>query len=578
MAISGILILYPSVYLGASSVLAFGALSATPSLPPLVLLLAILRLQTETVIPRRQWNLAAGQLILTSTAIALANAAPSWNALSTPFVSVIAVAGLSFTTTSAAATALVLGYHIPRVLRGNWARFTAFPAIWATTWAIAEYVSPIGQLAAWSPLIELAGYEWVRPFGGQVAINWIVAMWATVLAEVLGAWIVDPYDEADEDVEGATHQNPAARPGGRKRSIWVAVLALLALTVPSYWTTDMPPPVSASDVTPFGVACALPYPQRNGVLTHTPQLADYIAESKTLQSEAKIILWPESAVHFNSPGDKKNAFAEIHKVIHNSVYYGVGFEEVVHEDSSDGVWKVGMKRNGLAIVGAEGVVYEYYKQHLVPIAESFGMTPAKDEQAAIFTIQLPHPKSWTGPAWAPGPNHTRPISLSASICLDFAYSSTLHSLSSRPALVLAPARTWHPTIGLTMWQHARARAAETGTTLLWCDGGAGGVSGLAGHGRRAFRQAGPGSWVQVASVQWPFDEGRTPFAVGGTRAALFVIFFVVGAGWATTHVGGTLEEGGRAVGAGVRRLADVWRVAVAVRRRHAVGEQQSLLG
>ena len=52
--------------------------------------------------------------------------------------------------------------------------------------------------------------------------------------------------------------------------------------------------------------------------------------------------------------------------IDNGTYWAVGFEEQVQQDSPDGVWKVGMRRNGLVLLGWEGVVYEYYKRHLVP--------------------------------------------------------------------------------------------------------------------------------------------------------------------------------------------------------------------
>ena len=100
------------------------------------------------------------------------------------------------------------------------------------------------------------------------------------------------------------------------------------------------------------------------------------------------------------------------------------------------------------------------------------MTPA-DEKPSIFTMELGHPRDYTAPAWAPGPNHTRPLALTASICLDFTFASALAPvLPSRPALVLAPARTWHAAVGRAMWAVAAARAAEAGALVLWCDGGA----------------------------------------------------------------------------------------------------------
>jgi hypothetical protein len=152
----------------------------------------------------------------------------------------------------------------------------------------------------------------------------------------------------------------------------------------------------------------------------------------------------------------------------------------------------------------------------------------------IVSLDLVHPKHVPKPDWAPAPNYTRPIPVTASICLDFSSSSAFSGLSSRPALILAPARTWHPGIGLTMWEQAKARAKEIGSMVLWCDGGEGGVSGVAGGGITDFMQFGEGSWSRTIGIQWPFDESRTVYARWGDWYTvlvlwlLFVVAFCVG--------------------------------------------------
>ncbi len=99
----------------------------------------------------------------------------------------------------------------------------------------------------------------------------------------------------------------------------------------------------------------------------------------------------------------------------------------------------------------------------------------------------------------------------------------------KPGLILAPARTWDVTVGYTMWKQASQRAREVGSALLWCDGGEGGISGVAGHGYNEVTQVGSGSWVRTIGVEYPFDENkRTWYARYGSTALLLFWALVVG--------------------------------------------------
>ena len=64
--------------------------------------------------------------------------------------------------------------------------------------------------------------------------------------------------------------------------------------------------------------------------------------------------------------------------------------------------------------------------------------------------------------------------------------------------------------------------------VLWCDGGDGGVSGIAGGGFHEFSQIGRGSWVKTIGLQYPFNDRRTPYAFLG-HYTLF-LFWVVALG------------------------------------------------
>ena len=158
-----------------------------------------------------------------------------------------------------------------------------------------------------------------------------------------------------------------------------------------------------------------------------------------------------------------------------------------------------------------------------PVAESFSLG-RQSTPPSIFEIELINPKDVKKIEWAPEPPHTRTIPLTSSICLDFAFPSQFANLSSRPALILAPARTWERTIGHAMWLQARQRAAELQSIVLWCDGGEGGVSGVAGRGFNDVVQVGSGSFVRTIGIQYPYNDQKTYFARFGD--AILILFWI----------------------------------------------------
>ena len=191
------------------------------------------------------------------------------------------------------------------------------------------------------------------------------------------------------------------------------------------------------------------------------------------------------------------------------------------------------------------------------------MTPSS-EPPSLNTWDMPKPAAWAKTAW--GPNGTRPVSVTASICLDFSSDASFNSLDTRPTLVFAPARTWHIGVGLAMWEQARARAEELGTTVLWCDGGNGGVSGLAGKGMQEMVQVGQGSWVRDIGVPYPYDERRTVFAAGGAYIPLALF-------WGIAGVGAGLEAG---LVAFAGRGAALVKLVKSLRRQKAADEEPLL--
>jgi hypothetical protein len=119
--------------------------------------------------------------------------------------------------------------------------------------------------------------------------------------------------------------------------------------------------------------------------------------------------------------------------------------------------------------------------------------------------------------------------------------------------------------------------------VLFCDGGAEGVSGVAGHGIREPVQFGSGSWTRTVGVAWPFNQNRTLYMWGGDALPFGFVWLLLGAGWATQALilRGTLDEsGGVAASGSFLRLRELLGKIRGVIRRPAPsvqGEQQPLL-
>ena len=127
-----------------------------------------------------------------------------------------------------------------------------------------------------------------------------------------------------------------------------------------------------------------------------------------------------------------------------------------------------------------------------------------------------------------------------------------------------------------MWEQARARAEEAGGMVLFCDGGAQGASGVAGHGIREPVQFGSGSWTRTIGIEWPFNQRRTLYMWGGETLQLGIVWLLLGGVWATEVLVLRANHGGiRGVVTSVSRLREI--LGRRFRRPAPQGEQQPLL-
>ncbi|KAG6862176.1 hypothetical protein C0995_004258 [Termitomyces sp. Mi166 len=510
-----------------TSGLSFLALIPTPSSAPIVLTLTTLLVYGQSLF--RSHHASKNTAILTTAitvAGALARASPSVNALSTVGASVVVLCILTLITSSLTIFAVYIDTRLGSHFTAAWSRLTFFPALWATLWFGVSFISPVGRLSAWSPTEDGGFYGWMAPFFGPVGNDWVVAAWAVVLSQAIGTWYIGESDE--EGIPEIATTAPAtlqtSHLSQRNSSLLLAAI-LLVLATPSLLLSNFPLPVVAGpEITPLSVGCILP-PYRR-YKHHTLTLHDYIEESKKLTSSARFLLWPEGAVTFKSEDELAQGLAQVQEAVTGSVV-GVSFEEDFGDPTSG---TSGSRRTGIALVSQASTSPElvYYKRHLVPIAESFSLSHSQ-VPPNISIIPLAAPKDMNQTDWVPdGPPYTRPISVTASICLDFAFPSLFAELETKPALILAPARTWDIAVGHAMWQQAKQRAEELGTMILWCDGGDGGVSGIAGGGFNDLVQVGLGSWMKTVGIPYPFSERQTVKHWAGDLVLLFVWLLVFG--------------------------------------------------
>jgi len=183
----------------------------------------------------------------------------------------------------------------------------------------------------------------------------------------------------------------------------------------------------------------------------------------------------------------------------------------------------GPLRHGMMLIDKDGLRTEYYKRVPVPFIEDRSMSSKNKPIMYEYELVLRRNSRKVVIDWIDLP-------ISAGFSLDFA-SNFPFSLPARPSLLLGAAHTWHPSVGIALWQQAKARSEELGSALLWCDGGEGGVSGVAAPGIDEILQVGSGSWVRSVGMKLPIEEGRTAYGFFGAWLAIPFIWGVFGVEW-----------------------------------------------
>ncbi|KAF8609185.1 hypothetical protein BDV93DRAFT_540562 [Ceratobasidium sp. AG-I] len=436
-----------------------------------------------------------------------------------------------------------------------------FPTLWMTTWSVFVWVSPLGRIGSWSPMTGIEAYSWITPVFGQAGIDYVTALWAAILAEYSGQWLMGPkvHEQLPENaspnvdfltpIEGETEPqvngtNARRTPSGQYRNPAHYLLGLLLLaSLPSYQTPILPLSPHSEHATELTVGCIHPAVKTAGT---PPSLGDYVAETRSQGARAKILLWPEGAVKFQSDEERRKAFNAVSLVAYQyKIWIGVGYEQEYSENGGTVRGKRVRGHNGLAILGPNTTTINYVKRKLVPLVESFSFESSIDPPPK-YPVHLPKPNSRPKSEKDTWP---RTIPVTAAICLDvsapLATSVPVNATEEdvgRPALILVPARTWHHDIGKAMFAHASMRALEQGASVLWCDGGEGGVSGVGGLAAQGLGPVGGigqvgagGSWLQTIGIPYPYEaKGFAPtwYAHLGDLGVILLAWGLLGAGFA----------------------------------------------
>lgn len=364
------------VYVPLATLIAFFALSSSPSFFPLILLLATVRLYVTTVASRKYGLLKLVLMVAClSVSMAAANVVPSFSALPAHIAS--ALICLDFLTTLTCIIAVVTIYADTKYrasMHTPWTRLLFFPTLWASALFIMTSISPIGRLAMWTPVSGIHAYSWLRPYFGAVGIDWIVAAWAVVLHELLGMWIIGSPPEVIETTEGegehlididddspSEAQHRAQQPRRSQSLLYLSGLLCL-LAIPSYSFSSLPTPLISKETTWISLSCALPLPSNVENENNKPALDDYIRETQRLTPLAKVVLWPEGAVRLDTLSTKSEIIERVKENAGRSVV-AVSFEDLPPPNAVD---DNGPRRHGIMFIDKNGFMGEYYKRSLLP--------------------------------------------------------------------------------------------------------------------------------------------------------------------------------------------------------------------
>ncbi|CAG8483740.1 5523_t:CDS:1 [Ambispora leptoticha] len=433
----------------------------------------------------------------------------SYDALASPFdnLAVIALIG------SAIAFLTILPAYIEKIINEKYKKsnFFLFAGLWMATWLSYRRHSPFGSWGDWAYTIQGTGDALTQSASilGLSGIDFLLAWWAHVGAEFLneftnaGAGQDDLISFGDDD-EGTPLLSRDQKEIAAQRSRKKKILSLFAfLAIYTYGASRLNEIESNTEpLKTFKVACVLSSPN----IDETPSSA-MIKHTAKLVTQAKLVLWSESAVPLSSIHEMELLLTEI-KNLTKKHHSNVGVTYTIPTTDNK-------RLNVLSLIDREGnIIFNYTKTYPVPIAEGYS-TKSGPGILPLEEIDVREPKAHVPLL----------LNVSAAICFDMDFPSLL-AQAANANLVLSPAQTWSSRIGLEHLRMASVRAIEQGFWLLRCD--AGGVSGLVDDaGRIRNWQVASKGGVQDFLWDLPLTEKRTTiYSQYGDWASLAILALI----------------------------------------------------
>lgn len=397
-----------------------------------------------------------------------------------------------------------------------------FPLLWATSWAIFCRVNSLARLITWTPLREFGPFYPMASAFGMPGLDLLVALMAVAVIELLGGLqfgsqetgTLIEYDDRNErshllPPSEQYHQDSLSQSkSGRNKFRCILLSAFFFV----WWSMGGVVTSNAnsqpSHVEATKIACVLPHSSsQRGRLA----LSDYMLESEIVSGRgAKILQWPEAAVHLTTIPDKIEFAANLESLsLRRRAFLGTSY---TFQDEDD------PERSSIfsTMFGPQQeIVYTYAKQALVPVAETYRFVPGRS-RLPRKTIFVPEARQ-KGRAIPLGHN----ITVSTAICHDTSFDHIVRQ--AYPAsLVLVPSSVYSERVAWTRINQLRANARALSTAILVCDGNKESISAFIDRsGNLRYWQKGAGSFEITAPL---VGRARTAYGAYGDVGSIGILF------------------------------------------------------
>lgn len=360
-----------------------------------------------------------------------------------------------------------------------------FPTLWTLNWMIWRKISPFGSWGDWSYYFDETFLQ-LATISGLNMTNFIFSFLSIIIFDITNKFYNNIETENLIDVDENT---PLILKKNKKIYSKYIYYFLIIISLLIFGNNRLNNIYITEKTNIIKAGCVLP-PQNGKEIT----IDMLLSSTKTLASQGnKLILWSESAINLSSINEFQNLLSQVKNITKQYKFIlGLTYSMPINNSNK--------KANMLSLIDHEGnIIFDYQKTHPVILAESYSIQPG-DGILPLSNVDVPlrhHNKK----------ELTIPLKMSGAICLDMDFPELLKQVSNAD-IVLSPAQTWSPLIGLQHLKMAATRSIEQKINILRCD--AGGVSGFVDNNGR-IRHWQPRyifNDTEIFSIEIPFEENE----------------------------------------------------------------------